>query len=88
MFRDNKGLKGRKWAAFRLQILERDDYQCACCGSAANLEVDHIKPRHRRGEVYSAENCRVLCATCHIKRHKRKLSPAEMEWAKLISEQI
>ena len=88
MFRDNKGLKGRKWAAFRLQILERDDYQCARCGSAASLEVDHIVERHKGGGVYSAENCRVLCATCHIARHKRVLSPGEIAWVKLISEEI
>ena len=47
------------------------------CGFASNLEVDHVVERWKGGEVYNAENCRVLCTKCHIARHKRVLSPGE-----------
>ena len=38
--------------------------QCAHCGSVANLETDHIIPKHRGGtDAWS--NLQSLCVECH-----------------------
>lgn len=53
---------------------------CALCGSRERLELDHIDPALKishnvwswakeRREAELAK-CRVLCRTCHAKRHK------------------
>lgn len=38
--------------------------QCAHCGSVANLETDHIIPKHRGG-TDSWSNLQSLCVECH-----------------------
>lgn len=56
-----------EYASWRKVILNRDR-KCVWCGSAENLQVDHIKPfrlfPHLRFDV---SNGRVLCRDCHIK---------------------
>lgn len=55
---------------FRIEIFDRDNYQCKICGSSPNdgvhvrLELHHIKP-WEEGGITSPENLITLCASCH-----------------------
>lgn len=55
---------------FRIEIFDRDNYQCRICGSSPDdgvhvrLEVHHIKP-WEEGGITSPENLITLCASCH-----------------------
>lgn len=63
------GTKGKQiTGAYRTQILERDGYQCQCCGKvfpAEELEVHHVKARSKRGKNFST-NLVTLCFDCHL----------------------
>ena len=60
-------------------MLERDGYRCRSCGKAGRLEVDHIEPLWEGG-AEELDNLQALCKTCHIKKHKRPRSAAEIGW--------
>ncbi len=45
-------------------ILERDNHRCVECGSADNLEIDHIFAICNGG-IRSIENGQTLCVPCH-----------------------
>lgn len=52
-----------KWKHIRQQVLARDGYICANCGTYGN-EVDHRD--NTRGPGYdSLDNLQVLCSDCH-----------------------
>lgn len=34
------------------------------------MEVDHIVPRHRGGEMFALDNLQTLCQQCHIQKTK------------------
>jgi len=42
--------------------------KCVNCGSAEDLEIDHIK-EVQHGGTDEKSNLRVLCKPCHKKRH-------------------
>lgn len=68
--------------ATRKRILARDGHQCAQCGSAENLEVDHIN--NQRGPNYDRDNnLQVLCADCH----KAKTARESGAWRQRIKRQ-
>ena len=50
----------------RRLVLDRDGYRCRTCGRAGRLEVDHVRPIHRGGDMYDLSNLQVLCVRCHI----------------------
>ena len=62
----------------RFQILQRDDYRCRLCGTAARdgaqvrLEVDHITPRSKGG-TNDPSNLWVLCFDCNRGKWTRSL---------------
>lgn len=60
--------------AVRSQVFERDDHKCRECGSADNLEIDHVIPISRGGNG-DEENLQVLCRACN--RRKRSRTSAE-----------
>lgn len=76
-----------EWKLKRLDILERDNYECQWCkedggvtvkgkldknGNPVVLEIDHIKELEYYPELALVnENLRTLCKDCHNKRHKR-----------------
>lgn len=76
-----------KWKAKRLEILERDNYECQWCkaegrvtfkgaetssGKKVILEIDHIKELDDYPELALEDsNLRTLCRNCHNKRHGR-----------------
>jgi 5-methylcytosine-specific restriction endonuclease McrA len=35
-------IKDGRWQRKRLEIMQRDDFKCRCCGSQNNLTVHHI----------------------------------------------
>lgn len=60
----------------RYNILKRDNYRCAVCGSSPSnntckrLEIDHIKPVSRDGSNISS-NLRTLCEKCNSGKHDK-----------------
>jgi 5-methylcytosine-specific restriction endonuclease McrA len=51
-------------------VLERDGWRCQVCGSLANLEVHHVKPRSQLGND-AEENLITLCWICHRQIHSK-----------------
>lgn len=55
---------------YRIEIFDRDNYQCRICGASPDdsvhvrLEAHHIKP-WEEGGVTEPENLITLCSTCH-----------------------
>ena len=68
------------WKKRRLTVLDRDGWRCRACGAASRLEVDHIVPLWEGG-LEEDGNLRALCRSCHIARHRKPLSAAEVAWA-------
>jgi 5-methylcytosine-specific restriction endonuclease McrA len=65
------GNNPRRWRAFRLTILERDNYVCYHCGGVAT-DADHIVPLARGGAEYDPANCRAACAHHNRSRGARQ----------------
>ena len=60
------------WAKIRMQILERDYFNCWYCGSKEKLEVHHMASRTRYPELkLDEDNCIVLCRDCHKDFHSQ-----------------
>ena len=63
----------------RQNIMRRDGYACAYCGSTHNLTIDHIMPKSRGGkDVW--ENLVTACGTCNFL--KDSMTPEE--WGKAL----
>jgi 5-methylcytosine-specific restriction enzyme A len=54
----------RRWRTIRLRVLRRDPV-CMICGRAPSVEVDHILPVSRGGELYRLENLQGTCLWCN-----------------------
>jgi hypothetical protein len=58
-----------RWQRKRLEVLERDDWQCVSCGRRnANLQIDH--KRYERGKPpwdIDSKHLQTLCEKCHSK---------------------
>lgn len=54
------------------EVLERDDYQCQCCGSENDLTVHHVKYRSQGGG-HDKDNLLLACLRCHDLIHLGKL---------------
>lgn len=72
-------LEHPKWLKKRKAILERDNHQCALCGSKENLQVHHTEYRDgKRAWEYPNAVLVTLCRDCHEKVHAdpdHKLNP-------------
>lgn len=51
-------------------VFARDGRACLFCGSTERLELDHILPWSQGGSD-TADNLRVLCKSCNVKRGNR-----------------
>ena len=91
---DRKLYGSGAWRKLRLVIFRRDGYRCQKCGKAGRLEVDHVIPIHRGGDVWDAGNLQALCRGCHIRksagessRRKRAAMPQyRRDWLGLVDE--
>lgn len=59
-----------KWKVLRIQILERDSYQCQLCFSPDTLNVHHQTYENLFHE--KEEDLITLCECCHAKLHKEQ----------------
>jgi len=64
-------LKDPRWQKKRLQIMERDGFQCALCmDDKSTLHVHHKKYIYgRKPWEYKNEALVTLCENCHKKEH-------------------
>jgi 5-methylcytosine-specific restriction endonuclease McrA len=59
-------------------VLVRDGFRCAYCGSHRDrLSIDHIIPKSRGGQT-AFENCVAACKGCNLKKGGRTPSEAGM----------
>lgn len=65
-----KRISGKHTAEQWAEVLERYNYQCLCCGSADNIQKDHIMPIALDG-TDNIDNLQPLCATCNNKKGAR-----------------
>lgn len=63
------------WVSLRAAVFARDGYHCTYCGSAENLQCDHIHPR-AKGGVDALDNLTTACRACNASKRDRLLS----EW--------
>lgn len=60
-----------QWQRKRLQILNRDNFCCVCCGRAdINVQVHHIIYARRDPWDYPDELLQTLCEECHGERQE------------------
>jgi len=74
-------LNGTEWAAARRRAINSLDAICAICHRAIDLdapkntplavEVDHIVPRSRGGQLYALENLQLTHHRCNRKKGAR-----------------
>lgn len=68
-----------KWKKLRHKALEVYGNKCSCCGSVADLQVDHIKPRSHYPELaLELDNLQILCKLCN----QGKSNLSEKKWRK------
>jgi 5-methylcytosine-specific restriction endonuclease McrA len=64
-------LRSPQWQKKRLQILERDNWQCCSCGdSQSNLQVHHLLYARRDPWDYPDDVYQTLCENCHKERQE------------------
>lgn len=86
-----KVTRGPRWKALRIQVLDRDGWQCVQCGERRRLECDHIEPvRDRPNLSYVLSNLQTLCGRCHARKTRlevghKPLPPKRQEWRDLLS---
>jgi 5-methylcytosine-specific restriction endonuclease McrA len=64
-------LRDPRWQKKRLEIFERDGWQCQSCGSKENsLQVHHLIYAQRDPWEYDDHVYQTLCETCHEERQQ------------------
>ena len=62
--------KSQAWKNTRLQVLDRDNFQCRFCGSEKHLEVHHKIYSNGGADCKNLSDLITLCAKCHRLEHK------------------
>lgn len=80
-------LSGTEWAAARQRAINSLDPICAIChrmidleapkNTALAVEVDHIIPRSRGGQLYALENLQLTHHSCNRKKGAKMASDYE-----------
>ena len=84
-------VKTKRWKRLRLQVIERDGWQCVKCGNRQRLEVDHIEPVRDAPELsFVIGNLQTLCCSCHARKTRievghKPLPPERQKWRDLLS---
>ena len=68
-----RALGSGKWKKLRIQILDRDGWQCALCNKPAHT-VDHIIPRVKGGDMWAPDNLQSMCKSCNSSKGGRFFS--------------
>lgn len=69
--RVNDPRDSRRWRAFRLTILSRDNYQCRYCLGDATT-VDHVLSiKDAPDQAFNPENCVSACQPCNSAKGSR-----------------
>ena len=65
-------LKSPKWQKKRLEVLEKADWKCECCGDKEEtLHVHHtFYEKGREVWEYDKDDLSCLCSNCHEKTHQ------------------
>jgi 5-methylcytosine-specific restriction endonuclease McrA len=69
----DRAIHGGKWKKLRIQILDRDGWQCSQCNRPAHT-VDHIIPRVKGGDMWSPSNLQSMCKSCNSAKGGRFFS--------------
>ena len=83
-------LKSERWRRVRVEVLNRDNWQCVQCGARGSLEVDHITPVRKGGAEYDLGNLQSLCKRCHSVKTQSEVfkngkpDPEAMKWRRLL----
>ena len=74
-----RGYGSAAWQRTRLAVIARDGGICQLCGALVagndrDLHIDHIVPKGHGDPmlVERLENLRVVCRSCHSKRHREE----------------
>ena len=75
--------KTREWGQKRLEILERDNYECQRCKAEGRFSpavvVHHVQHLDRHPELaLEDDNLLSLCEPCHNREHPEKLVKPEI----------
>lgn len=63
-------LKDKRWKDKSFQIMKRDGFKCALCGSKHNLQVHHIEYiKGKKAWEHPTSVLITLCEDCHKKVH-------------------
>lgn len=65
LYRERGG--GKIPEPLRLQVYERDSYECVYCGSDSQLQCDHVVPVSKGGET-TLENLATACRSCNVRK--------------------
>lgn len=67
-------LRDWRWEERRLEIIERDDYECQCCGATADDALLQVHHRYYEEGLlpweYPDDALVTLCEECHKDIHK------------------
>lgn len=83
-------IRTERWKRVRIEVLNRDNWQCVQCGARGQLECDHIKPVRDGGEEYDPSNLQMLCKACHSVKTRAEVfggklpDPEALKWRRLI----
>lgn len=58
-------------------VMIRDGFECAYCGSKSDLTIDHVIPKTKGGKT-SFENCVTACRPCNLKKGSKTPNEANM----------
>ncbi|HEY9166469.1 MAG TPA: HNH endonuclease [Candidatus Kryptonia bacterium] len=55
----------------KVQVWNRGRGRCVQCGSSENLHYDHDLPYSKGGTSYNANEVKILCAKCNLKKSSK-----------------
>ena len=58
-------------SSIKQKVYIRDGGKCVLCGSTENLHFDHDLPFSKGGTSLSADNIRILCQKCNLKKSNK-----------------